>query len=244
MQSNKLAAGTGVLQTNTSDTSDNADLVAMDEILSQHSNPRSFAGSASPATSIPNPPLPSAINTHRHRLTANDCHALAPAGPSEQAALPVIDLSDSSTPPKHANTVAQNTPHSHSGNLKANTVPEVEGNFSHTRSAMHLPEMTSNRSVGCICGLGLKCCCLEHGKPFFQARSLALACQHATGTVGHTRRNFRLCTRQQLDKALATLLHCNTYRPAQHHTVLPSWMMHHCCHDCLMQQLAWFVLQP
>lgn len=145
MQSNKLEAGTGVLQSNTSDTSDNADLVAMDEILSQHSNPRSFAGSASPATSIPNPPLPSAINTHRHRISANDCHALAPAGASEQAALPVIDLSDSSTPPKHANTVAQNTPHSHSGNLKADAVPEVEGIFSHTRSAMHLPEVTSNR---------------------------------------------------------------------------------------------------
>jgi len=153
MQSNKLAAGTGVLQTNTSDTSDNADLEAVDEILSQHSNPRSSAATVlskadSPAISIPN-----AINSprHRHRLGAYDCHALAPAGAYDQALLPVIDLSDSAMPAKRADTVAQNTPHSHRGNPKADSLPEVEANISHTRPAMHLPEETSNRSVSCSC---------------------------------------------------------------------------------------------
>ena len=147
MLSHKLAAGTGVLQTNTSDTSGNADLEAVEEILSQHSNPRSCAATVasqadSPAISIPNPPLPSAINSNRHRLGAYDCHALAPA--YEQGALPVIDLSD---PAKH-DTVAQNTPRSHCGNLKADSLSEVEASISHTRPAMHLPEETSIRSVG------------------------------------------------------------------------------------------------
>ncbi|DBA78642.1 TPA: hypothetical protein ACH3X1_008561 [Trebouxia sp. C0004] len=149
MQSDRLVAGTGVLQTNTTDTSDNADLEAVNENLCQHSNPRSCAGTASkldsPATSIPNPPLPSAINSYRHRLGAYNCHALTPAGAYEQAALPVIDLSDSSTPAKLANTVVQNTNHSHSRNLKADSSPEGEANISHPRTAMHLPEEMSNR---------------------------------------------------------------------------------------------------
>ncbi|DBA88569.1 TPA: hypothetical protein ACH3X2_005037 [Trebouxia sp. C0005] len=151
MQSDKLAAGTGVLQTNTSDTLDDADLESVDEILSQHSNPRSCAGTASqansPAISNPDPPLPSALHSYRHRhgLDAYDCHALAPAGAQEQAALPVIDLSDSSTPAKHANTAVQNMPHSHSGNRKAESLPEVEASICHARPAMHLIEETSNR---------------------------------------------------------------------------------------------------
>lgn len=217
MQSDKLAAGTGVLQTNTSDTLDDADLESVDEILSQHSNPRSCAGTASqansPAISNPDPPLPSALHSYRHRhgLDAYDCHALAPAGAQEQAALPVIDLSDSSTPAKHANTAVQNMPHSHSGNRKAESLPEVEASICHARPAMHLIEETSNRSVGCSCALRLKCCCFEHGMPFLQAQRLASACQHATGTVRHTQHNFRPCTRQQPDgEALALPLHCNT----------------------------------
>ncbi len=250
MQSNRLAAGTGVLQTNTSDSSDNADLEAVDEILSQHSNPRSCAGTASqadsPAFSNPKPPLPSAIN--RHRLSAYDCHALPPAGAYERAALPVIDLSDSSKPAKHANTVVQNTPRSHSRNLKADSLPEGEANISCTRPAMHLPEETSNRYVGCICSLGLKCCCLEHGMPFLQAQTLASACQYATGTLRHTQHNFRLCTRQQPDgKALALPLHRNIQHLSQYHAV-PAigryWTVHHSCHDCLTQHLAWLVLLP
>lgn len=242
MLSHKLAAGTGVLRTNTSDTSDNADLEAVEEILSQHSNPTSCAGTVaskadSPAISIPNPSLSSAIysNRHRHRLSANDCHALAPAGAYEQAASPVIDLSDSSMPANHANTVEQNTPHSHSGNLKADSLPEVEANISHTRPAMHLPEETSNRSAGRICSLGLKCCCFEHGMPFLQAQAVASACQHTIGIVRHTQHNLRLCTRQQPGgKASALPLHINTQHLAQHHNVPTNWALHHCCHDCLM----------
>ena len=245
MQSDKLAAGIGVLQTN---TSDNADLEAVDEILSQHSNPSSCEGTASkaysPAISIPISPLPTAINSYRRKLSANDCHALAPVGPYERAALPVIDLSDSSTPAKHANAVVQNMPHSRSGNLEADCLPEVAANISHTRPVMHLSEETSNRSIGCICSLGLKCCCFEHGMPFSQAQTLASACQHATGTVGHMQHDFRFCTGQQLNKASALPLNCNIYYPAQHHTVPTSWILHHCCHNCLTQQLAWFVLQP
>ncbi len=206
MQSSKLAAGTGVLQAN---TSDNTDLEAVDEILSQHSNPRSCAATVasqadSPAMSIPNPPFPSAINSHRHKLSANDGHALAPAGAYEQAASPVIDLSDSSTPAKHANAIVQSTPRSHSKYLKANSL-QFEANISHARTAVHLPEETSNRSVGCICGLGLNCCCcLEHGMPCLQAQTMASACQHAN-IISDPAQDNSLVAKHQLSHCTSTL---------------------------------------